>query len=487
MIFASKAFFIFLTIVLAVYHLSAQRSRKYTFLLAASWLFYTWVPPHYLWVILLLTAIDYVAGLRIERSAGERSRRLWLTASVVSNLGLLFAFKYTGFFYDNTVSLAQWLGVPLADRTWHIVLPLGISYHTFQGISYTVDVYRGNIRAVHSFRDYALFVSFFPQLAAGPIVRAVEFLPQMVTPPRVTAQHVSDGIALFAFGLFKKLVIADNLDLLFVTPVFENPAAYDDATHRWAAVAWAVQIYCDFSGYTDMALGTAKFFGFELPPNFRLPYLATSITDFWRRWHLSLSTWLRDYLYFPLGGSRHGAARTYFNLMLVFVLCGLWHGAAWNWFVYGAFNGVLMCLHRAYDRTATGVPWADTLRASAGWKVIAWVGTAYQFLIGLILIRMASWDGGLLMMRSLAGVDHTAGPESSPGFAAWAPLGVPLAVPVLVALGLSGHLVGLLRSIGLPIPERPPDPLRMAAAAVAVAAVVVFSPGVAKTFIYIQF
>jgi hypothetical protein len=235
-----------------------------------------------------------------------------------------------------------------------------------------------------------------------------------------------------------------------------------------------------------MALGTAKFFGFDLPPNFRLPYLATSITDFWRRWHLSLSTWLRDYLYFPLGGSRYGPARTYFNLMLVFILCGLWHGAAWNWLVYGAFNGVLMCLHRAYDRSATGVPWADALRTSAAWKVLAWVGTAYQFLIGLIMVRMVSWDGGLLMMRSLTGVDHPAG-VSSPGFAAWGALGVPLAVPVLIALGLSGHLVGLLRSVGLPIPERLPDPLRMAAAAVAVAGVVAFSPGVAKTFIYIQF
>ncbi len=487
MIFASKAFFIFLPTVLAGYHLLARRSPKYTLLLAASWLFYAWVPPHYLWVILLLTAIDYVAGLRIERSADNHVRRLWLTVSVVSNLGLLVAFKYTGFFYDNAVSLAQGLGVPLAERAWHVVLPLGISYHTFQGISYTVDVYRGNIRAVRSFRDYALFVSFFPQLAAGPIVRAVEFLPQMVTPPRVTPQQVSDGISLFVFGLFKKLVIADNLDLLFVGPVFHDPAAFDDAAHRWAVVAWAVQIYCDFSGYTDMAIGTAKVFGFELPPNFRLPYLATSIADFWRRWHLSLSTWLRDYLYFPMGGSRHGPARTYFNLMVVFVLCGLWHGAAWNWLAYGAFNGALMSLHRAYDRVITGVPWADALRATAGWKVLAWVGTAYQFLIGLILIRMTSWGGGLLMTRSLAGVGHIPEGDASPGFAVWGQLGVPPAVPLLIAFGLSGHVVGLLRNVGVPVPHRLPDPLRMAAAAVAAGLVLVFSPGVAKTFIYIQF
>jgi D-alanyl-lipoteichoic acid acyltransferase DltB (MBOAT superfamily) len=236
-----------------------------------------------------------------------------------------------------------------------------------------------------------------------------------------------------------------------------------------------------------MALGTAKFFGFDLPPNFRLPYLATSISDFWRRWHLSLSTWLRDYLYFPLGGSRYGTARTYFNLMFVFILCGLWHGATWNWLVYGAFNGVLMSLHRAYDQAVSGIPWMDTLRGSGLWKVISWIGTAYQFLIGLILVRMVSWDGGLLMMRSLTGVAYESNPASSPGFAIWDPIGVPLIVPVLIVLGLSGHTIGLLRSVGLPIPDRSLEPLRMISAAIAVASVIVFSPGVAKTFIYIQF
>jgi alginate O-acetyltransferase complex protein AlgI len=272
-IFASKGFFVFLAVVLPVYHLLGRRSLKYRWLLAASWFFYGWVSFHvspwcvpYIGVIWALTVIDYVAGLRIEASTDDRVRKRWLTASVVSNLGLLLSFKYTEFAYDNVASLAQLLGYPAADRHWHILLPLGISFHTFQGISYTVDVYRRQIRAVHSFVDYALFVAFFPQLAAGPIVRAVEFLPQMTTPPRVTAEQVSDGIVLFAGGLFKKLVIADNLDF-FVTAVFTTPGDYSDATHRWAVVAWAVQIYCDFSGYTDMAVGTAKWFGFELPPS----------------------------------------------------------------------------------------------------------------------------------------------------------------------------------------------------------------------------
>ncbi|OWK36360.1 MBOAT family O-acyltransferase [Fimbriiglobus ruber] len=493
MIFASKAFFVFLVVVLTTYHLLPRRGQKYTFLLAASWALYAWVSarwgsPWYFGVIFFLTVVDYFVGLRIERATTDRARKAWLAASVVSNLALLVGFKYTPFAYDNYVFFTGFLGTPVPDRAWTILLPLGISFHTFQGISYTVDVYRRQIRAVPNFVDYALFVAFFPQLAAGPIVRAIEFLPQMVAPPRVTAAQVSDGIALFAFGLFKKLVIADNLDALFVNPVFADPAAFDAATHRWAVVAWAVQIYCDFSGYTDMAIGTAKWFGFELPSNFRCPYLATSITDFWRRWHLTLSTWLRDYFYFPMGGSRGSAPRTYFNLMFLFVLCGLWHGAAWNWLAYGAFNGVLMCLHRAYDRAVTGIVWVDALRANWGWKVFAWACTTYQFLVMLILVRMTSWANGWLMTRSLTGADWeplTAAAHPPP-FVPWV-AGAPLLVPVLIALGLAGHVVGLMKEAGVPLPERLPDPIRMAAVAATICAILAFAPGVSKTFIYIQF
>lgn len=483
MILAGKAFFIFLAIVLLGYHLLHRRSAKYSFLLAASWLFYAWAAPQYLAVLLGLTVIDYCAGLKIEACTDSRKRRRWLTLSIVSNLGLLAAFKYTPFVYDTGVSLLQFGGYGIPDRAWDILLPLGISFHTFQGISYTVDVYRGQVRAVRNFRDYALFVAFFPQLAAGPIVRAVEFLPQMVIPPRVTSRQITDGLHLFILGLFKKLLIADQLDQMFVSPVFANPEAFDAGTLRWAVIAWAVQIYCDFSGYTDIALGTAKWFGFELPPNFRLPYLATSITDFWRRWHLSLSTWLRDYLYFPLGGSRGSAVRTYVNLMIIFVLCGLWHGAEWRWVVYGVFNGVLMGLHRAYDRTVTGIPGVDAWRHSLPWTVIAWVATMAQLLFGLILIRMESWSGGMtVMMRSL-GLDTTFGPEPTP---------IPPLVPVLIVLGLAGHvsaigqaLVGRTWAVNGMV--RILDGVRGLAAATAVVLLVVFAPGVGQTFLYMQF
>lgn len=472
MIFASKAFFIFLPVVLLLYHTLGRRSHRYGVLLAASWLFYAWISPQYLWVIVLCTVIDYLAALRIEATEDDRSRRWWLCLSIAANIGLLAAFKYTTFVYDNVVSLAQLCGMPVRDRTWDILLPLGISFHTFQGISYTVDVYRRQIRAVRSFPDYALFVAFFPQLAAGPIVRAAEFLPQMATPPGVTAKQIAEGLHFFLLGLFKKLFIADQLDLLLVSPVFADPTAFDPAARRWACLAWTAQIYCDFSGYSDMAVGCAKWFGFELPRNFDLPYLASSITDFWRRWHLSLSTWLRDYVYFPLGGSRGGAVRTYFNLMVVFVMCGLWHGATWAWLVYGLYNGVLMSLHRAWGRTVDTSSRLCAIRESWPWKVLAWAGTLWLVAAGLVLIRMPGWAAGGVMIGSLLGLDVLSGWGS----------GIPIWVPALLALVVIGHVAG-----GLRLRLRLPSGMRAAGYVGVVVLLVTLSPGIGKTFVYLQF
>jgi alginate O-acetyltransferase complex protein AlgI len=475
MIFANKWFFVFLPAVLLLYFALRSRAHKYNVLLVASWAFYAWLSPWYLWVIILCTLIDYGAANKIEDAASDRARKRWLVVSIVANLGLLVAFKYTPFMYDNAVSLGRWCGLEVHDRHWNILLPLGISFHTFQGISYTVDVYRKQIKAVRNFRDYALFVAFFPQLAAGPIVRAAEFLPQMDTPPTPTAEQVADGLRLFLVGLFKKLVIADQLDVLFVTPVFGNPSAFDPAAHRWAAVAWTVQIYCDFSGYSDMALGIAKWFGFELPRNFDLPYLATNITEFWRRWHMSLSSWLRDYFYFPMGGSRRGPWRTYFNLMVLFVLCGLWHGATWAWFAYGVYNGLLVCAHRAFDRTASGVWWLDAVRATRVWAVFAWLLTFSQLVAMMILVRMNSWSDGWLMLKSFVAFDV---------WGAWSPR-VPVWVPLMVAAVAIGHLFGKLRSRWGD--WELPSAVRAAGCVAALFAVVTLTPGVTKTFIYIQF
>jgi alginate O-acetyltransferase complex protein AlgI len=476
-IFTSKAFLIFLPLVLLGYHALAGRAWKYRFLLAASWTFYALCSPRYLWVILLLTAVDFVAGMRIEDAADPDRKRRWLVLSIAANLGLLAVFKYVPFAYDNAASLARWLGADVPDRTWSLLLPLGISFHTFQGISYTVDVYRGQIRAVRSFTDYALFVAFFPQLAAGPIVRAVEFLPQMATPPRVSAEQVTDGLHLVVTGLTKKLFIADWLDQLVVSPVFADPGAFDPAAHRWAAVAWAVQIYCDFSGYSDTACGLAKWFGFELPQNFNLPYLATSIAGFWRRWHLSFSTWLRDYLYFPLGGSRCGPVRANFNLLVVFVLCGLWHGAAWNWIAYGLLYGIAMIAHRTFDRAVAGIARFDALRATVAWQVISWTATMGVHLGGLIIVRMPDWGHGFAILRSFV-------PDGSSANLLG---GLPVWVPLLIGLGLAGHVSAILPRPRLAWGEEATAAAKGFGYAALVAALLCFGPGVGKSFIYIQF
>jgi alginate O-acetyltransferase complex protein AlgI len=469
MSFASRGFFVFLPIVLLLYHLARARSTKYRVLLGSSWVFYLTWNPWFLWVILFPTVVDYFAGRLIEAAATQRGRKFWLIASLAANLGLLAGFKYTRFVVENAYGLAGWNAPSWVGR---IILPLGISFHTFQGISYTLDVYRRKIPAVRSFTDFALFVAFFPQLVAGPIVRAVEFLPQMVTPPQVSSVQVIEGFHYFLLGLFKKVFIADRL-ATFVDLVFKNPGAYGAAAHRWAILAYAAQIYCDFAGYSDMAIGCAKWFGFELPENFRLPYLSRSIAEFWRRWHITLSTWMRDYLYISLGGSRQSGARTAANLVATMTLCGLWHGASWNYVLWGFYNGVLLAIHRVWDRALTGKPLVDTMRASAGYQAVAWAATMVQILAGLILVRSESWAGCWLVQGSLLG-------GSARGVA-----DIPAIVPALIGLVAVGHWLGAWR--GLRVVLDLPAPMRAGVYVATVALVVVLGPDVGKAFIYFQF
>jgi alginate O-acetyltransferase complex protein AlgI len=393
--------------------------------------------------------------------------------SIASNLGFLGFFKYTNFFVSNSLALAHWLGWPVPDWTVHVILPLGISFHTFQGISYTLDVYHRKVQAVSSFADFALFVAFFPQLVAGPIVRAIDFLPQMVTPPRVSSAQVIEGLHWFLLGLFKKVFLADRL-AQFVDQVFANPAAFDAVSQRWAVLAYAGQIYCDFSGYSDIAIGCAKWFGFELPQNFNFPYLASSIADFWKRWHISLSTWMRDYLYIPLGGSRRGSVRTYLNLVVTLTLCGLWHGASWNYVLWGFYNGVLLALHRLYDRCLTGRPWADRIRQHLAFRVAAVAGTFLLVAIGLVMVRSPNWADCWRVEQALFG---------------WGSAGrhvVPFWVPVLVGMVALGHLFSGLRDRRCGLLDLAPLP-RAAVYVVAVTLLVVLAPGVTKAFIYFQF
>lgn len=475
MILATKAYFVLIAVALACYYFLPSRVWKYRSLLLASWVFYGLCSPQYLWVILLLTVIDYFAAQQIERAEDGSVRKSWLVCSIVANLALLFAFKYTPFAYDSLVHLSELAGGSVPSRTWEILLPLGISFHTFQGISYTVDVYRREIRAVDRLEDYALFVAFFPQMAAGPIVRAVEFLPQMPTPPRASLEQFTDGVRLVMRGMFKKFLIADSLDAFFVSPVFEQTELYSAGAVRVAVIAWAVQIYTDFSGYTDMARGSAKWFGFELPENFATPYLATSIADFWRRWHLSFSTWLRDYLYYPLGGSRGGAVRTNANLMIVFLLCGLWHGATWAWAAYGVYNGLLMVLYRIYDRRAERSAWWDSLRQSHGWMVLAWGMTLSQLLLGLVIIRMTSWEQGMQMIETCVNIW-----KEPTGYGT-----TPVWVYGMIVLGVLDHLVKLMPSGVRRIVGR--EDLQGFLMSLAFTLMIVAQPGVTRTFLYIQF
>ncbi len=345
MLFNTTEFFVFLAIVLAVFY-AAPRAFRRVILLIASYVFYlSW---NYKFVVLLLglTVVDYGAAIAIESAPAAR-KKLFLLISLIANLGMLGFFKYYNFFADN---LAQLLRYPPHSWTFSIILPLGISFHTFQSISYVVDVYRGEQKAIRNPIDYALFISFFPQLVAGPIVRAREFFSDLNAWKHPSGEEVLRGVLLIVLGLTKKMAFADQFAQIADT-YFQNLSAHPGGWAAWSGVfAFAMQIFFDFSGYTDMAIGMALLLGFHFPVNFMRPYLAFSVTDFWHRWHMSLSRWLRDYLYIPLGGNRHGRLMTYRNLMLTMLLGGLWHGASWNFVIWGGYHGGLLSLERMMGR-----------------------------------------------------------------------------------------------------------------------------------------
>jgi alginate O-acetyltransferase complex protein AlgI len=345
MLFSTPRFFAFLIVVLALFYASPRAFRKWI-LLAASYFFYMSWNPKFIVLLLTLTVIDYTAALCIERSSGRR-RKLFLILGLTANLGFLGFFKYYNFLGDN---LAALLGRPAHAFALAIILPLGISFHTFQSMSYIVDVYRGEQKPIRSPVDYALFIAFFPQLVAGPIVRAREFFADLYAwRPPINAEQLR-GVLLIVLGLAKKMAFADQFAQI-ADVYFSHPAAHPGAISAWkGAGSFALQIFFDFSGYSDMAIGMALLLGFHFPANFRRPYLAFSITDFWHRWHMSLSRWLRDYLYIPMGGNRHGTLATYRNLMVTMLLGGLWHGASWNFVAWGGYHGALLAMERMAGR-----------------------------------------------------------------------------------------------------------------------------------------
>lgn len=383
MIFSSWSFGFFFVAVFTIYWSLRARQARHICLLAASYLFYmSWNP----WLVSLIigsTVLDYFVGRTLEKVTNPRGRKGLLALSIVGNLGVLAIFKYADFFVLSFREMLTAFGIQANLSTLSIILPVGISFYTFQTMSYTIDVYRGKIAPTRSFIDFALFVAFFPQLVAGPIVKARDFLPQLQTVKRFDWQRLESGTVLFLLGLTKKVLIADQL-ATFVDPVFARPNWF--VTHDlWLAMfCYGAQIFCDFSGYSDMAIAAARVLGFDLRPNFASPYLATSLTDFWHRWHISLSTWLRDYLYIPLGGSRFGQWITYRNLMIVMLLGGLWHGASWTFIIWGAIHGAALIVSKltaarddgSTNRSSSIVRWTSRV---SGWGLtllvvhIAWV------------------------------------------------------------------------------------------------------------------
>lgn len=301
-------------------------------------------------LILFSSIIDYWAGAMIAKTEVQSRRKSLLLISLISNLGMLFVFKYADFFIVSANAASRWAGLPLDWPMLRLILPVGISFYTFQTLSYTIDIYRRQLKPAENFREFFLFVLFFPQLVAGPIVRAVDLLPQFAPEPVPNPREGLEGIYRIMVGLIKKVVFADGLALLIVDRVFERPELFSSLECLVGIYAYAFQIYFDFSAYSDIAIGSALLFSYRMPENFRAPYVASSLQDFWHRWHISLSTWLRDYLYIPLGGNQHGTWSTYRNLMLTMLLGGLWHGAAWTFVVWGLLHGVGLAFTRAWQR-----------------------------------------------------------------------------------------------------------------------------------------
>ncbi len=346
LLFNSALFLVLFTVFYGIYtQIIDKKHLRTIYVVAFSLFFYYKSSGWYFWILLFSSVVDYSISIVLHKEKDKQKRFLLLLLSLVSNLGLLAYFKYTNFFIDNWNSLS---GSGLSKL--NIILPVGISFYTFQTLSYTIDVYRKELAPTKKFIDFLFFVSFFPQLVAGPIVRAKDFIPQIYKKLNLTKADFNFALFLIIGGLIKKAIISDYISVNFVDRVFDNPNLYTPIENLLASYGYALQIYADFSGYSDIAIGLALLMGFRLPENFRTPYQSKSITEFWRRWHISLSSWLRDYLYISLGGNRKGTLRTYVNLFLTMLLGGLWHGASWKFVFWGVLHGTALAVERFFKQ-----------------------------------------------------------------------------------------------------------------------------------------
>jgi len=394
MLFNSIEFLVFFPLVFLIYWfvLKNRLRLQNLFLLAASYVFYGWWDWRFLSLIIISSAVDYFVGRQLNRAEKESVRKGLLMISLAVNLGLLGYFKYANFFIDSLISAFGTAGIHLNIRTLHVILPVGISFYTFQTLSYTIDIYRRRFTPTSDVIAFFAYVAFFPQLVAGPIERAFHLVPQFLQPRVFDYSKAVRGCRLILWGFFKKVVIADRL-AFFVNHVYEAPASYQGADLILATFFFAVQIYCDFSGYSDIAIGTARLFGFDLMTNFQMPYFSRSIREFWGRWHISLSTWFRDYVYIPLGGSRTRTARWMFNLMVTFVVSGMWHGAKWNFILWGALHGTYAMIETLMTR--------NRMRTIKIPDLFQWLLTFCLVNIGWIFFRANTLADSFYILKSV--------------------------------------------------------------------------------------
>lgn len=405
MLFNSIDFLFFFPLVCLLYFLIPSKYR-WVLLLVSSYCFYMSWKIEYIGLILFSTLIDFIAAKKIELSSSYTIRKIYLVASLVLNLGILFFFKYYNFFIEGVNST---LGIGYSFH--ELILPVGISFYTFQSMSYTIDVYNRNVKAEKNLGIFALYVSFFPQLVAGPIERSSHLLPQFYMKPTFSYDRVVSGLRLMLWGFFKKIVIADRL-ALFVNAVYGDPTNYYGLTVVFATLFFAIQIYCDFSGYSDIAIGAARVLGFDLMKNFKAPYLSTSLREFWSAWHISLSTWFRDYVYIPLGGSKVKENKVYFNLFITFLISGLWHGADWTFIYWGVLHGAFIVLERYLSKIFKFSFWPLKWLAVFSFICFSWVffrsnsiQDAYILLTNATLIDLgAQIQNVLLLSKGFAGL-----------------------------------------------------------------------------------
>ncbi|MDT8375047.1 MAG: MBOAT family O-acyltransferase [Bacteroidales bacterium] len=471
MLFNSFEYFLFLPAVVLLYFLLPFKWRN-PFLLTASYYFYMSWKWEFGFLMLFTSAVNYVAGLKINASKDRRTQRLWLTLAIVASLSVLVYFKYANFFIAEASALLRILGADVRESYLKVILPVGISFFTFQALSYTIDLYKGKMHVERNFISFTLFVSFFPQLVAGPIERATNLLDQFKKEQHFSSERLLEGSKLIIWGLFKKVVIADRL-AAYVEQIYASPELFGGSTLFLATFFFAFQIYCDFSGYSDIAIGSAHILGFRLMQNFNLPYLAKSVRDFWHRWHISLSTWFADYVYKPLGGNRVSTGRWMFNIMTVYLVSGLWHGANWTFIIWGGIFGFLYILEFLGDKLLkragldkvfyksklihpfrvaviflavlvswvffradnTGDAWHIITHMFTGWDRLPYLGSsAFETVLGLVLILLL-YAIQILQYRGVASIYM--GPTVVPRSLRWA--GYALLLVMIVMFGVSSE------------------------------------------------